>query len=365
LPVSSQPAWLRVTTRCRPRLTPRSRGGVASKPESTLNQTDPPPDQPVEIPKLRTRNSKTFLNPDGTYSARIWPGTVHYQDAQGRWQEIDNRLVATSAAGYAFENAANRFKVRFAEPGQQNLVHFVRGDHWVTLTPVGPLRTVAPEVTDNRITYAGLLDGIDLEYQVVADGVKENIVLVAPSERHSFTFQMRHSDGVRLAQQPDGSIDFYAAASDDYLWSLAAPYMFDNPSVNSGQRSQTPEGYAPVQMELTERGQAGVYQITLTADPAWLADPARVYPVTIDPSVIIRPPSADTTLFSDAYANNNYGSSSQLVVGYSASGPWKARTLLQFDLSAVPPRSTILNASLGLIVLTQVNPTLTMRPCTR
>jgi len=118
-----------------------------------------------------------------------------------------------------------------------------------------------------------------------------------------------------------------------------------------------PEGYAPVQMELAQRGQSGVYEITLTADPAWLADPARVYPVTIDPWIVIRPAAKDTILFSGAYANTNYGSSTQLAIGYSASGAWKARSLLQFNLSTVPPRSTILDASLSLFVLTQVNPT--------
>ncbi len=159
--------------------------------------------------------------------------------------------MASTAPGYAFENAANRFKVRFAQAGAQDpsagasadpsaeasgqaLVRFELGERWVTLTPTGPLRAVAPAVMDNRITYAGLLDGADLEYQVGADGVKENVILAAPPRQNTFTFLMRLSDSVRLEQLPDGSVDFYDVPSGDYLWSLAAPYMFDStPSLRS------------------------------------------------------------------------------------------------------------------------------------
>src|SRR5437868_5294623 len=52
-----------------------------------------------EVAKLRTAKSRTFAAPDGTYVTRTYPAPVNFRDGRGRFQPIDNNLVAVGAAG--------------------------------------------------------------------------------------------------------------------------------------------------------------------------------------------------------------------------------------------------------------------------
>ena len=46
-----------------------------------------------EVPEKRAHNGKVFDLGGGAYQYVQYPETVHFQDSQGTWQEIDNRLV--------------------------------------------------------------------------------------------------------------------------------------------------------------------------------------------------------------------------------------------------------------------------------
>ena len=290
--------------------------GSASFAEQSNTIVSVPPalpaaSEPREVVALRTSHAKTFLNPDDqTYLARIWNAPIHYRDSQGRWQDTDNRLVASPSPGYLVENAANAFKARFGGVGRQDMVRFEAGDKWVTLTPTGSLRAQTPAIADNRITYRGLFEGIDLQYEVTSSGIKENIILAAPPRQNRFAFLLRVSDGVGLEQQADNSILFRDAAGSD-LWRVPVPIMFD--------QTPGPAGRAPVSLELTAE-RPGVYRLTLSAADTWLADPARAYPVTIDPAITIniQPSATDTEITSGGFADSNWGGYGDMGVGYSS-----------------------------------------------
>ena len=54
-------------------------------------ETVPAADVVGEVESLRTEEGKHFRLSDGSYLAVSYGTPVHYQDASGRWQEIDNR----------------------------------------------------------------------------------------------------------------------------------------------------------------------------------------------------------------------------------------------------------------------------------
>ena len=67
-----------------------------------------------EVISKRDMNSKHFRNDDGSYTAVISLGSVHYKDENGLWQEIDNRITETgNDPAYKFCNEANSFKNYF------------------------------------------------------------------------------------------------------------------------------------------------------------------------------------------------------------------------------------------------------------
>jgi hypothetical protein len=87
---------------------------------------------------------------------------------------------------------------------------------------------------------------------------------------------------------------------------------------------------------------------TVSVDPAWLADPARQWPVVIDPRVVLQgtTQSQDCDIKDD---NVNQCASTDPDVGINAGfTPFRSRDLLQFDLSSIPGTSTVVNADLAL-----------------
>jgi hypothetical protein len=66
-----------------------------------------------------------------------------------------------------------------------------------------------------------------------------------------------------------------------------------------------------VSLSIVEDGPEPV--VRLAADPAWLADPIRAYPVVIDPTVRLIGSNADTTI-RKAAPTTNYGSDPLLVL---------------------------------------------------
>ncbi|MFT4285139.1 MAG: PA14 domain-containing protein, partial [Protaetiibacter sp.] len=131
------------------------------------------------------------------------------------------------------------------------------------------------------LRFRDVLDGVDLEYEVEPSLVKESMVLAAaPEEAPEYRWVLTAPG---LAVVPDDAGGFAVVDADGGVrFSIPTPIMWDS-SGESGVRE--PET-APVAAAVEPYGdeKAGQWLLTLRPDQAWLADPQRVYPVTVDPS---------------------------------------------------------------------------------
>jgi len=66
-----------------------------------------------ELVGRRTRTSMTIRQADGSLKTVLSAGAVHYQDSTGAWKRIDNTLIDSMDAGYAYRNKANSFRASF------------------------------------------------------------------------------------------------------------------------------------------------------------------------------------------------------------------------------------------------------------
>lgn len=83
--------------------------------------------------------------------------------------------------------------------------------------------------------------------------------------------------------------------------------------------------------------------VRLEADQAWLGAPERAWPVVIDPVLVIDPPAHADTYLRKAFPDNEYGSSSRLLLG---SGAEARRPLLARDVaSAFDEPVTVVSAA--------------------
>jgi RHS repeat-associated protein len=317
--------------------------GPPKKATGAAAKTRGPVKRVKELVRERTANGRFFSLSDGRVQAELSAAPLNYRDAKGRWQPVDTGVRATGGRGVAFQNRTNAFQSSFGRRSDA-LVRFGLGQQQVTLGLEGRTRAVAPRAVGDTVSYADVIGGADLSYEVLSDGVKERIVLDRPVADPTFTFTLR-MDGVRAQAQPDGSIAFLAKGKGGSpLFSMPKPFMTDardNPS--------SPHGKAwsdQVSQTVTQHGES--VRVTVRADPAWLARPERQWPVVIDPTIKIAPTpsqSQDAMILSNQ-PTTNFDGNGKLSVGTTSSGI--ARSLVKFDLSTIPPGTVIDGASLQL-----------------
>ncbi|MBP3685466.1 MAG: RHS repeat protein, partial [Clostridia bacterium] len=110
----------------------------------------------------------------------------------------------------------------------------------------------------------------DLSFSLVGTTLKENLVFSALPAETSYTYRLETT--LRAEVQESGAVLFYA--DETPVIELAAPYLFDA----AGEKS--------FDVSVTLSSVRDGYSYTVTPSRAWLADPARVYPVTLDPSFL-------------------------------------------------------------------------------
>ena len=155
-----------------------------------------------------------------------------------------------------------------------------------------------------------------------------------------------------VKQDDLGYLRFFNTEDGTEVFSITPAVMKDsNVDPGSGDSAVSFD----VSMELSS-DKGGSSTLTFTADPAWLADPARVYPVYIDPSMNIYPRYSmdenDPIKIGDAYASSAYPGTNfghdwdpnygfyQLKSGYYNSGTGHNRSAIGFDVRKIFHKST-------------------------
>ncbi|RAY16691.1 hypothetical protein DPM19_00445 [Actinomadura craniellae] len=248
---------------------------------------------------------------------------MNYQAPNGAWQPIDPRLVTTGQGNW--RNTADSVRLEFggtATGRDLALIDFGNGRRFgFGIEGAG---TTPGTVEGDVITYANVRPGADLVLQSLNGGsVKEKIVLRSPDAPAEWEFSLR-TEGVTPRLAADGSVELVDATG-KVIAHIPHGFMIDS---KVDPRSGDPARSEQVTYALEQR--AGIWILKVSADRQWLADPARVYPVTIDPTAVWN--YNDT---SDTYVQTGYGSSPytehELKAGTYNGGGSRAATYLGFS----------------------------------
>ena len=180
-----------------------------------------------EVVERREANVKHFALEDGSYTAVMYNSAVHTQDAEGNWQDIDNRLAA-SGSEFSTSNARIKFAKKIT--GNENLFTLHDGDRKITMSLNNAVKKTTGAVTNHmtefdseatqlqklmtldnlssEILYADILDGVDLQYVITGTNIKENIIIKEEKENYSFAFTLKLNN-MEARLQEDNSITIY------------------------------------------------------------------------------------------------------------------------------------------------------------
>ncbi len=264
---------------------------------------------------LRDENIKQFKLSDGTTKAVVYSNAVHYKDAEGNWIDIDNALTLNGSE----YSTSNKQSIKFAnKSGSNGLVSIKDGDYKIDFTPLSPNKVSVeienPQKNNSRkfesisvlnnlvskATYKDIYDGIDIEYILVGNNIKENIIVKEKQDTYTFSFELKLNK--LSAELVDGAIILSDCDSGEQVYEIPAPYMLDA----SNEYSES------VEYTLTQESK-WKYTLTVTADPDWLNAADRAFPVTIDPTVGVTNASlSDSTKFPNG---DNFSNIPSVIVG--------------------------------------------------
>jgi large repetitive protein len=291
----------------------------------------------------RSMFQNLYSNPDGSKTAELSVYPLNVNSA-GSWVPVSSSVNADAAAVGGFSVSDNPLSPHFAAKSGGSADYSVsNGGHDVSFSLVGekqvsPVRPSQSELAESGqpgaaastgLTYRGVLPGADLTYQVSNAGVKEALILAAPpsSAHPSWTWRV-HAPGLTLKLGRAGSVDFNDAAGATVL-QTPTPLMSDS----AGVAQQSGDAVATIPVTISG-GSNGDWFLTLTPDPAWLASPARVYPVSIDPSVTYS--SSQTIGYESSNGANLLATSSYANIGNSlANGPTVWRTVAYYNYTSL------------------------------
>ncbi|NOU81574.1 hypothetical protein GC101_22180 [Paenibacillus sp. LMG 31459] len=251
-----------------------------------------------ELEDKRTRNSKTYLNSDGTTSVQMEEHSLNYLDGED-WKEIDTTIKSDNTdSNYSHSMLTNNYKVRLNNKKDKEAISFSISDQAITYEAKG-MNSVAGVVNGSIITYQNAWQSTDMQYMVENDQLKMELHLANKRAPKSFTFNIG-TKNVSYHLNQDGSIDFF---NENGEISFQIPRMWVKDAADNEKR------YDKLQINLTQ--QKGQTTLVLTLD-----DRDLQYPIIIDPTTSLPSAAAGTqhTLWIRkvdgtvwAWGNNNYG----------------------------------------------------------
>jgi hypothetical protein len=274
-----------------------------------------------ELPEKRTENSKTYLLSSGALRAEVYAGPIHYQDASGAWKDIDTTLVPGATKG-EYVSAATPVEVHTYPAGSPSLVNLKTDGATVGISLVSD-KLIDPQIYDNRAFYLAPSSGFALSHEVQDSGVEETVTLYSSKAPGTFTFTVDHP-GLTLWQDGTGQWGLYQGVENSPVLVMGGLTVFDSSVDLTGD----PAFCSGATMKVVPGKDKST--ITITVLQKWLSDPARVYPVVIDPSWATPQASADTWV-TDYHPNESYGSYDHLRSGY-ASLAGNCRSFARFTL---------------------------------
>jgi RHS repeat-associated protein len=333
------------------------------------------------LPSLTSPGQVVYANADGTRTAMVYKSPLFFRQADGSWASIDTSLVPAAAGpagaaggqdggtnappavtakplpspsaspdlapspsalpspsgsqptptppAAAAAPAPDGWRVRAAaEP--ESFAPYADAATLVRL-PVSATQAVgfgiagaahaAGAASGDTVTYSAVLPDSDVRYVAGSGVVTEQVILRSRNAPATWEFPLSLT-GLRATAAPDGAIEFVNAAG------RAVAFVEPGFMTDSAINPRSDDGAYSSGVAYTLVSDAGRPAIRMTLDSAWLDSPARVFPVTVDPSV--SDVNSGGTTYVESPNDADYSSDNEIDVGTYNGGSNVAKSFLSF-----------------------------------
>jgi hypothetical protein len=315
--------WLVVPTTSRP----AAAVTASAKSEESPGEQAKASGERVEILDKRTEDSRTFANPDGTFTLEQSAVPVRTRK-NDQWVDLDATLTKSSDG--LVRPKATSIGMAFSGGGDEPLVALESEGRRLDIT--WPTALPAPVVEEDSITYPSVYPGVDLKINVTTHSFSQ--VLVVHSREAAKAPELQkvemgiEAPDLDVRRTAGGGIDVVDELGST-VFSAPKPTMWDSSGEGEAQgpsadRTEEPlEGdtVASMPVEVTNDS------LAVTPDRALVDDPATVYPLHVDPPF-------EGGRIARSMINENFpttpgwGWGGDEGVGYQAFEPWSRKRLM-------------------------------------
>lgn len=326
--------------------------GPAFASERTLVDSTSEGKQRVrEIQELRQENSDTYLLSDGTCECVVYSEDKYFKNENGNYVVINNAVkpekYKSVSNDYGFANAANSFKVRFSDKKASVLITTESECLAFSLINSEPKNVkVGAEGnsyrfqefnlrSNNCITYVDAYKDTDIIYSVQNDYVKEYIVLKSPAAQSEFMFEVDTSN-YDIIKENNGNLRV-CNKNGTPVFDFGSLFAVDSAGNYTDKLEYT---------VLKSTDNNTMIKVSFTSD--YLEEADRVFPVLIDPSVMVTGANKTKDSFvSSRYPSTNYYMQNWLKTGHDEDFGIR-RSYVKFTLPDNITNSSIISAYINI-----------------
>ena len=346
---------------------------IEETPDDTddeINDEAEPADALYEINEMRTETEKYFRMTDGSITVVRYRQRVHKLNDNGEYEEIDNSLGYDGMSD-EYTPVESGKKIKFAKNSNSSkLVSIHEGKYKLGMSLDGSEKSTAEtvsggdiaEYSENRsitrleylselrkavssVKYADIMENVDLEYVLMGDDIKENLILKNKSAANEYTYTLK-LNGLSAEINGNGEVLLCDSDSGETVYIMPAPFMYDAAGAVSADVSYT----------ITENKNNKV-TLKISADREWIESGEREFPVVIDPAFVNENTELENAFVIQGRPDTAHGATGYdgFNVGYSSYTPeggeeYKVmRGLIKFgDLPVLPDSANVISSYLSL-----------------
>ncbi|MCQ4635525.1 DNRLRE domain-containing protein [Anaerovorax odorimutans] len=324
------------------------------------------------VESKKTTDTTTYDLGGGQEMTVFHGGDVRYKDEKGKLIDYDPSLVEIKDGEkteqnqaldkYAYENKEGDKKQYIPETlSEKTPILMEYKDYQIAFAPTNKTlkqsgtKEENVEVKKEKIpttyeqekklpinaVYGDENKAATLTYTSGEYGVKETLTLEKKPESNVFQYRLRLKGMTARKNVTDQGITFYDKETGDITGDISAPWMNDA----SGDAYSEAITYEMKK----DAAKDDEYLLTMTIDDAYLSDPQRQYPVTVDPSTTWTGSGKvkDAYIISGSYKNTNFYESGTKVMPAGKNSTGTHRTCIQFtDIKKTIKGHTVTSAKL-------------------
>ncbi|HEY3140065.1 MAG TPA: DNRLRE domain-containing protein, partial [Acidimicrobiales bacterium] len=195
---------------------------------------------------------------------------------------------------------------------QTNLGYLELADGKTVSWVLAGARPVLGQRDGDNVVYENVLPGVDLQLMTLATGVKETLVLRDRNAPAVYDFPLTLTGLTSILDDPYGPVRLVDPGTNELIGVIPMAYAVDqSPNAEGG----SPEPVAAAYELVPAAGGQTILRVRL--DETWLRDPARVFPVKVDPST--QSPQAEASRYITS-GSPAYNSSSEHILRTGGGG---------------------------------------------